>query len=343
MVATMGKARLYIQCVIYLCVLPRLVSTSQPDIVIDFTWKSGLIISNGYPNTDSIFIGWRIVVEGDYFIRLEFQEFGLHETDNCSIDYFQLFDGPAIDSDKEVGTWCWDYFKELMPNTFISSNNSFYLLFRGHPDHSRKGFRAEYEAFHSVAVTTDPTLISRKTSEDSRMGSSTTKNILFTTTITTTSKQSPSTSSNQTDGPNQLVLIIVLSSVGGALLFSSVCFVVGYLMANALKTKDKRTRSNKGDVSLPLDSRNPVAVSSHTGQGTLQTTDGEGYEDIRHQDNNVHLGISRPKLDVPSNESVVYANEANVYSRSITDVLSDENATKNGNDKPVYSRTFEKY
>ncbi|PIK34758.1 putative cubilin-like [Apostichopus japonicus] len=134
-------------------------------MVIDFTFKSGLIISERYPhNTGSIFIGWRIVVDGDYFIRLEFEDFGLYETDNCTLDYFQLFDGPAIDSDKEIGTWCWDNFTELMPNTFNSSNNSFYLLFRGHPDHSRKGFKAGYQAF---LTTTTANTDSVSTEEDS--------------------------------------------------------------------------------------------------------------------------------------------------------------------------------
>lgn len=57
----------------------------------------------------------------------------------------KLYDGAnQDDSNTLIDSWCWNNFTKLMPNTFISTSNSFYIIFRGHEGNTRKGFKATY-------------------------------------------------------------------------------------------------------------------------------------------------------------------------------------------------------
>ncbi|KAJ8032253.1 Zinc metalloproteinase nas-39 [Holothuria leucospilota] len=104
---------------------------------------SGEFSSPGYPNTTSGFFAWHIRVNEHHRIFLQFLDFQLHPHRLCRRDYVILYDGSSIDAPL-IGRWCWKAFSEMINNTYNSSSKSFYLVFRGHPSFSRKGFNVTY-------------------------------------------------------------------------------------------------------------------------------------------------------------------------------------------------------
>ncbi|XP_071832369.1 uncharacterized protein [Apostichopus japonicus] len=119
---------------------------------------SGVIMSEGYPNSISVHSEWGITVEDGYRIQLQFFDFQLNETDSCYLDFVSLYDAPVQDDvNSLIGQWCWNNFTKLMPITFTSTSNSFYLIFRGSGGFTRKGFKAMYFSFNSSLLTTTET------------------------------------------------------------------------------------------------------------------------------------------------------------------------------------------
>ncbi|XP_071826550.1 uncharacterized protein [Apostichopus japonicus] len=137
-------------------------------IVMRLTDPAGEIMSDGYPNSTSLFQGWNITVTEGYRIHLEFLDFMLNETIDCRLsDLVTLYDGPVGDFNREVGRWCWNNFTKLMPNSFISTSNYFYLIFIGQEGNTRKGFKARYYSINSYVVTTIETTSKFPTADSS--------------------------------------------------------------------------------------------------------------------------------------------------------------------------------
>ncbi|PIK62287.1 Deleted in malignant brain tumors 1 protein [Apostichopus japonicus] len=200
--------------------------------VIPLMKPSGEFMSIGYPNSEPAHTAWRITVEGGYRIQLQFLDFQLHETDSCYLDFIDLYDAPVQDDvNSLIGKWCWNNFTKLMPNTFNSTNNSFYLIFRGHGTDTRKGFKAKYFSFNSSVLNT-----AEHTSHE------------------------PSTS---TLGIASALLTQVIIIAGGGAVILLVCIVVICIICLFCNRSSKRKNTEPVDIP-PYDTNNQV-----TGGNTL--------------------------------------------------------------------------
>ncbi|XP_071835251.1 uncharacterized protein [Apostichopus japonicus] len=228
--------------------------------VITLMEPSGEFMSIGYMNSPAAFTAWNITVEEGYHIHLEFLDFQLHETSDCALDNLTLYDGAnQDDSNTLIDSWCWNNFTKLMPNTFISTSNSFYIIFRGHDGNTRKGFKATY---FSVA---DSSLLTT-TANTSEVPSTTVEAInpgthpADSSVVTTTEQAShvPSTTVGTVNPGTHPVVIIA----GGAVVILVVCIVVVCIICLFCNRRSKR--KNKEPVDIPPYYINNQVTSGNT-------------------------------------------------------------------------------
>ncbi|XP_046553788.1 cubilin-like [Haliotis rubra] len=89
-----------------------------------------------YPSNAEV--GWKITADEDYSVTIDFMEFGLENSDSCTSDYLEAFDGSDSNA-PSLGRWC----GESKPNA-TSTGSVMFLKFKSDSSGVDRGFKIEY-------------------------------------------------------------------------------------------------------------------------------------------------------------------------------------------------------
>ncbi|XP_029048305.2 cubilin isoform X2 [Osmia bicornis bicornis] len=106
-----------------------------------YTTDIGTILSPNYPQNypHKLNCEWLIQVDKNYLISLEFRDFDVEDSKNCTDDYVKIYDGATRNS-QLLGTHC----KHETPPPYKSTANEMLIVLRTDSIISAKGFKAEY-------------------------------------------------------------------------------------------------------------------------------------------------------------------------------------------------------
>lgn len=116
-----------------------------------FTLPQGNINSPNYPNNydSKLKCEWLLQTEPSHSILLQFTDFDIQSSVNCSADVLRIYDGMIIDANKVIFQSCGFMdssngtgFKNL---PIKSTSNSMLIVFESDDQFESKGFAAQYE------------------------------------------------------------------------------------------------------------------------------------------------------------------------------------------------------
>ncbi|XP_043479110.1 cubilin-like isoform X2 [Leptopilina heterotoma] len=115
-----------------------------------FTAQSGSIHSPYYPQNypHNQNCEWLLIVDTDHVVRLNFTNFDIENTKNCSDDYVKVYDGPS-NTAALLGTFC----HNKIPPTLTSTGNQMLVVMRSDSFLTAKGFKADYQRACGATIT----------------------------------------------------------------------------------------------------------------------------------------------------------------------------------------------